>query len=58
MIKIQIFGAECFDVSLSVELGKLALNKQIPDLNTVKKIFIIYAVFYASSLSVSVTIGT
>ena len=57
VIKIKVNGTECFDISLSVELGKLLLNRDLPQLQSVKKIFIIYAVFYASSISVSVMIG-
>lgn len=56
-IKIKINGTECFDVSISMELGKLILDNRLPELQDVKKIYVIYEVFYAQSLSVSVTIG-
>ena len=57
-IKIKINGTDCYDVSLTMELGKLILDKTLPELNDVKKIFVIYEVYYAQSMSVSVTIGT
>ncbi|XP_078489570.1 uncharacterized protein C11orf42-like [Ciona intestinalis] len=56
-IKIKISGSECYDVSLSMELGKLVLDKRLPSLDGVKKLFVIFEVFYAQSVSVSVTIG-
>lgn len=57
-VKIKINGTECYDVSLSLELGKLMLDKRLPELkHNVKKIFIIFEVFYAKSITVSVTIG-
>lgn len=56
-VKIKINETECFDVSLSMELGKLVLDKSLPELEGVKKLFIIFEVYYASSVSVSVTIG-
>ena len=56
-IKIKINGTECFDVCLSMELGKLVLDKRLPELVDVKKIYVIYEVFYAQMVSVSVTIG-
>ncbi|XP_039274277.2 uncharacterized protein C11orf42-like [Styela clava] len=56
-VKIKINGTECFDVSLSMELGKLVLDKRLEELDAVKKIFIIFEVFFANSVSVSVTIG-
>ena len=56
-VKIKISGTECFDVSISMELGKLVLDKRLPALADVKKLFVIYEMFYAQSVSVSVTIG-
>lgn len=56
-IKVKISGTECYDVSISMELGKLILDKRLPELTDVKKIYVIYEVFYAQSVSVSVTIG-
>lgn len=56
-IKIKINRTECFDVSLSLELGKLVLDKRLPELQDVKKVFIIFEVFYAQSISISVTLG-
>jgi len=56
-IKVKIYGTECYDVSISMELGKLILDKRLPELVDVKKIYVIYEVFYAQSVSVSVTIG-
>ena len=56
-IKVKVYGTECYDVSISMELGKLILDKRLPELVDVKKIYVIYEVFYAQSVSVSVTIG-
>jgi len=56
-VKIKVNGTECYDVSLSMELGRLVLDKRLPELNDVKKLYVIFEVFYAQSISVSVTIG-
>ena len=56
-IKVKIQGTECYDVSLSMELGKLVLNRRNPDLHPAKHVYIIFEVFYANFMSVSVTIG-
>jgi hypothetical protein len=56
-VKVKVEGTKCFDVCLSMQLGQLMVDTTLQQMKDVKKIYIIYQVFYANHISINVTIG-
>ena len=55
-IKVEIAGAACEHVKLEIPPGT-KMNTRKPDLKDVKNVYVVYEVFYAESVVVSVSIG-